>query len=304
MDGQPPPKRQKIQLSEVPALLEKSEREPRHSSNTMKDISMTKMSDVLYSRQLSSEVALDDDFTQEERVEETQIQASLPLYLDHIFGTHIGQSQITSSVNTQPCGAFTQSPNSLTQSCCQHTALLDSQGFIKKSMYASYSRNIRRDRQRAEEVSVNDPLIVVGGCSTQPINPESQCFIPYTKTGTPLLANATSPDSKSDCGFNSSPVLFHSPSTQKQPESTKQVGLENSRLEQEKNQTATATANISDKISPKDHCQRKRKRDLSHVHLSDCDSPGYACPLMCTPLAKCSQVHVSVSVFAMILQGK
>lgn len=119
---EPPSKAPKISLSEAADVL-------KQQDSNLATIGQTPIS--VSKGQAHKGVTTASDFSQEEEEENAQIQASLPLYFDHVFGTCVGHSQ-SQAAGSLPHVA-SQSQYILPQSSLGFSSdsrLLDSQGFI------------------------------------------------------------------------------------------------------------------------------------------------------------------------------
>ena len=278
------------------------------------------------------------DFFHEEEEENTQIQASLPFYFDHVFGSCIGHSQqsqaVASSPHFEPQSQYI-SPQSSLGFSLPGSRLLDSQGFIFNSSVSAR----------------NSPVPALSSASpvqsqTQPILDDTakSASILQQSLVSPILSSPSSTSSSPGTRSNRSgtPVLFHSPSrspglinspetrafqydkstrhlTPQQSHHSKTEPLESHTSSNADPLQHTATDNQpssnliccvskSSSIS-EDNPLRQRSKGRKRKLTFDSDASflvnklKYACPPSCTLLSECTHVHRTVSIFAVVLQG-
>ncbi len=272
--------------------------------------------------------AADDDFSQEEEEENTQIQASLPHYFDHLFGTCIGhsQSQIHSSFHppSQSQGILPQCSFGFSLD----TRILDSQGFVFNPSVPS-------------NCPVSAPLAPLSPTQTTPCQPTSSdsanaTVFKSSSTESPNAIIFSSPSSTSSSpgtrsNRSGTPVLFPSPSSVHSRSPEKAIPKFNdtqiqeslcssdkpeppSRVSPHQQQDAKSGVFLSPSLRKQLTCTqgshshqtvcRKRRLDFEAVtSIPAGDKPNYVCPPSCIPLSDCSQIHSKVSIFAVVLQG-
>ena len=320
----------KLSLSEAAEVL-------NQQNSNFDDVNQKSSDGVLLSRdERAAEEKLTlsmADFSQEEEEENSQIQASLPLYFDHMFGTYIGHSQSQAPLDlSRPhcCSPQQQQHRSLCVSTSD-TQLLDSQGFIFNS----------------SSPHVSSPLSSPTQCQFQLSDTKA---ITKTQTITSLLSPtvSTSPSSDTSSPSNRSnrsgtPVLFPSPAGHS-PESIILQTLQEKQATHKQqchddNEEPLLTVpcscaqqshcSVSESKDGKSSCQdlktnvlsrsrtvlhesqlhpstsRKRKLNFNSVSSScSMNKLKYTCPPCCTLLADCTHIQPrAVSVFAIVLQG-
>ena len=330
---EPPSKAPKLSLSEAADVFNQQDSNLATVSQTPSGVSKAQTTTI-------TPTAV--DFSQEEEEENAQIQASLPLYFDHVFGTCIGHSQ--SQPATSLPHVLSQSQYILPQSSLgfslSDSRLLDSQGFIFNSSTSLRSSSIPAPS------SLSPAQIQV--LKSQPTDTVKALTLASTLQQSPAVSVLSSPSSTSSSPGSRSnrsgtPVLFPSPSrspvhsrsptvtatpepaihdnegTQcqtclQQPSDIKvesvQTGSSSSSQQQ-----ATADSKIDlcslrrdltcmskgGSTSEGSHLRQttghKRKLNFDTIKLN------YACPPHCTLLSECIQIHGTVSLFAVVLQG-
>lgn len=222
---EPPRKAPKLSLTEAADIVNQ-----QHSNlGTVREVSSGDQSVA------QDHASADHDFSQEEEEENTQIQSSLPLYFDHLFGTCIGhsQSQNHSSFH-HPGGPISQSSSIVPFPQCSFgfsltdTRILDSQGFIfnpstpskaavsapPPSLSSSSSLPAQHDQQSAQlslpvcQLSISHPVPNAATLLKSSSSSQSPAAIIFSSPS----STSSSPGTR---GSNRSgtPVLFPSPSS-------------------------------------------------------------------------------------------
>ncbi len=235
----------------------------------------------------------DHDFSQEEEEENTQIQASLPLYFDHLFGTCIGhsQSQIHSSFHQAGRGGPISSQSSSSSlpitpfplQCSfgfslTHTRILDSQGFIFNSSTPSKSpisappptvtsssssmtSSPTHDQQTALacQPSISDPAQNAATIFKLSSSSQSPAAVIFSSPSSTSSSPGTGPGS----GCSGTPVLFPSPSSPAHSHSPTVKAIQKfSNTQQNRRESLAISADTfvcPSKVSP--HCQQQDVRD-------------------------------------------
>lgn len=230
------------------------------------------------------------DSLEVEDVEDNQIQSSLPLYLDHIFGKLVGYSQ------SQAEGLSPRYDPPLVHSNSQVVSVLESQGFLVEESTIAGNECMEAS---GCPLSIRPALLVGGIC--KPVSPNT--VIASQSSSSPLPVG---------CGSQSSEVLF-SP-------------LENSISHQRDENGSNNSTNISTGHLPCDvaklghkesgvklQCHsteqetlpcviNKRKRKQSKTK-SVTNFEEYHCPPSCTALAWCVASEKIVDMLAVVVQG-
>ena len=227
-------------------------------------------------------IAESADFSREEEEENTQIQASLPLYFDHVFGTCIGQSQsqvATAHVKSQSQGILPQGSMGFSFS---DTRILDSQGFIFNPSTLLSCQNSAPPPSSSS--SLHSPpqtqqtpdIAVITTSSTDHQSPAAAVMIFSSPS-----SSASSPSVRSSC--SGTPVLFPSPSSahSHSPEATCKAI---SKLHNSSNSSVQQVHDDKDKPSlTVSSCQQQdatNGKGGTNSHQAQC---ALKAELMCTP---------------------
>lgn len=327
---EPPRKALKLSLSEAADIL--NQQHPNLGTVHQASSSVPVTQD--HEQSTDTKEAAADDFTQDwEEEENTQIQASLPLYFDHLFGTCIGhsQSQIHSSFHPAPSQSQAILPQCSFGFSLTDTRILDSQGFIFNSSASSKlpvssplppssptqtvqllpSHSASSDSTNAtvlKSSSVESPTAII---FSSPSSTSSSPGTRSNRSGTPVLfpspasVHSHSPE-KAIPKFNDTQIQ-ESLSTSDKPEPL-------SRVSHHQQQDVKGNVFLSQSLRKQFTCTQGshlhqtmcRKRRLDFEAIANCpagNKPNYICPPSCTPLSACTQIHSKVSIFAVVLQG-
>lgn len=223
-----------------------------------------------------------------EEEEETQLQSSLPWYLEHVFGTAIGSSQ--SQQTLSQAQKLSQSRGH-GHSHSQAVLLAESQGFVIEATDTS-GRLIKK--------GAPGPHVISATIEDAPGHLVNSATIEHAFSGgshKPACLNMPS----AVPGSQSSAVLFplpqHSASACNMPRegaSHSTVDLPSATTTKHEVETSEAARKRKDVVSVS---SRKRKR--SRV----ADEVNYSCPPSCTPLARCAVREGTVNLLAVVMQG-
>ena len=323
---EPPCKNPKLSISEAADILIQLEQPSNGPSNTSTDNQVDgNQTELPLVANLNGAAP---DFSQEEKEENSQIQASLPHYFDHVFGTCIGQSQSQCRLSKASSHMIqsTQSQYSIPPQASlgfsvsgTDTRLLDSQGFIFNSSSPGSLPAPPPSTPPLDTAAVTkSPTIFL---KTSPANsvfssPSSTSSSPSTRSnrspGTPILfrSPSRSPELATTISNNIKAQQIHDNKTTESltivPPSS---SSSSSHVENNKTSSPVHISQGTSAMGSK-HCPlyqdvtRKRKLNFDSVTTCLTNKVKYSCPPTCTLLSNCTDIHKTVSVFAIVLQGK
>ena len=342
---EPPRKAPKLSLTEAAEIV--NQQHPNLETDSVHQASsrdsVVAKDEAVKQKSTSAKEADDDDFSQEEEEENTQIQSSLPLYFDHMFGTCIGhssQSQIHSSQFHRPVSSLQAVlPQCSFGFSLTDTRILDSQGFIFNSSTPSKAPVSAPPLPSSSSPTQQAAQLLP--CHQPKSDPSSATVIKLSLSQSPAAiifsspsSSSSSPGTRSNC--SGTPVLFPSPTSVHSHSPEKAIPkFRDTQIRRESLVTGDMPVTPSKVVSPpqqeavKDgiflsqalsrhltcsqgshsHQTTCRKRKLDFGAVTDCPAdrgnrPSYVCPPTCTPLSDCTRVHSKVSMFAVVLQGK
>ena len=328
---EPPCKAPKLSLSEAANILNQQHPNLETVNQPSSSVSVSQDDEQITTKAQAA------DFSQEEVEENTQIQASLPLYFDHLFGTCIGHSQSQIS----PFRLFSQSQASILPQCSfgfslTDTRILDSQGFIFNTSQSATSNSPISAPPPPPSPTQTQLLKfqpTSDTCTSTAVLKSSSIESPAAIIFSSPSSTSSSPGARSN--RSGTPILFPSPSSvhSHSPESSRITVTKfmDAQIQEPLSIQSNKPAEPLSRVSPHQQqdakgsptlCQSLRKQltctQGSHSHQSTChkrkldfeavtsclgNKSKYVCPPNCTPLSDCTQIHRKASIFAIVLQG-
>ena len=332
---EPPRKAPKLSLTEAADIV--NQQHPLNLETVHQASSSDSVAQDAEQTSTKEAAAADDDFSQEEEEENAHIQASLPLYFDHLFGTCIGhsQSQIHSSFHPPVSQSQAMLPQGSFGFSLTDTRILDSQGFIFNSSTPS-KRPVSAPPPPSSSPAQTTQLLpcqpIADSANATVLKSSSSVESPAAIIFSSPSSTSSSPGTRSN--RSGTPVLFPSPSSVHSRSPEKAIPNFNDAQIQQKSLTPSDKPMSSSRVSPHQQKDVKcgiflsqslrkhltctqgshspqmtcRKRKLDFEAVTSCpdrgNKPSYICPPSCTPLSDCTQVQSKVSLFAVVLQGK
>lgn len=298
---EPPAKRRKLlALSEVPQILQQQHR----GKATLKEEGchcLQHNETELELKRTSGEMC--KKVHDEEEDEATQIESSLPLYLNYMFGPFIGHSQLTEKTMHHSTGQGKEIAK-------QQVPLLESQGFLY-TLPLSQKFNPLHPKEIETNECPQSPLLFaspVSPCkdlnsyrpSTLQTQERGSCAVSATAllersvstSGSSTTEAPSTVRSRSPCHGRKLAVPISDFAMDVKTEVKAQLHGVVERVKEKETELC-----ITEKVS-----MGNRKRSLSHLGSGSL-SGGYTPPPLCTCLAQCIEADKNVSLFAIVLQG-
>lgn len=301
---EPPAKRRKLlALSEVPQILQQQQH--HRGKATLKEEGCqclqhneTELELKCTSGEMCKKVH------DEEEDEATQIESSLPLYLNYMFGPFIGHSQLTEKTMHHLTGQGKEIAKQ------QVPLLIESQGFLY-TLPLSQKSNPPHPNEIETNECPQSPLLFaspVSPCkdlnsyrpSTLQTQERESCAVSATAllernistSGSSTTEAPSTVCSGSPCHGRKLAVPISDFAMNVKTEVKAQLHGVVERVKEEETELC-----ITEKLSV-----GNRKRSLSHLGSGSL-SGGYIPPPLCTCLAQCTEADKNVSLFAIVLQG-